>query len=251
MIKSLFSAFLMYSRIPMPKTEWNEHNRKYVLCFFPLIGGVIGMIFMGWFWICQQFAIGRILFSAVGVCIPVWITGGIHLDGFCDVQDAKACMGSRERCLEVMKDSRVGAFAVIHLGLYFLLQFGIFTEIHTYRISGICASGFVLSRAESSLCATVLPYANSKSSVDNFRNNKKAIIITEMFYIVIISAVMIILDTLSGITAVAGSLLCIIYYKHFACKKFGGVTGDLAGYFLQTCELIICLSSVISYLIFR
>ncbi len=250
MIKSLFSAFLMYSRIPMPKTEWNEHNRKYVLCFFPLIGAVIGMIFITWFWICQKLSIGNTLFSAIGVCIPVWITGGIHIDGFCDVQDAKACMGSREQCLEVMKDSRVGAFAVIYLGLYFLLQFGIFSEIHTYRIAGICALGFMLSRAESGLCATILPYANLKSSVDNFRNSKKVIVITEIIYIAIISTMMIILDILNGISVILGSVLWIIYYKNFACKKFGGVTGDLAGYFLQICELIICFCAVVSDLLF-
>ncbi len=251
MIKSLFSAFLMYSRIPMPKTEWNEHNRKYVLCFFPLIGAVIGMIFITWFWICQKFSVSHILFSVIGVCIPVWITGGIHIDGFCDVQDAKACMGSRERCLEVMKDSRVGAFAVIHLGLYFLLQFGLFSEIHTYSVAGICASGFMLSRTESGLCATILPYASPKSSVNDFRNSKKVIVITEIICIVMISSMMIILDTLSGISAVVGSLLCMLYYRNFACKKFGGITGDLAGYFLQICELTICCCAVASDLFFR
>ena len=38
MLKSLCSAFLMYSRIPVPKVEWNEENRRYALCFFPVIG---------------------------------------------------------------------------------------------------------------------------------------------------------------------------------------------------------------------
>ena len=251
MIKSLFSAFLMYSRIPMPETEWNENNRKYVLCFFPLIGAVIGGVFLLWFFICDRFLIGNMLFSAVGVGIPVWITGGIHLDGFCDVHDAKACMGSRERCLEVMKDSRVGAFAVIHLCLYFLLQFGIFTQIHSYRILGICALGFVLSRAESGFCATVFRYAVTKSSVENFKNaeSKKIIVITEIIYILTVCATMIFLEQISGLSAVLGSILYVMYYRNFAYKKFGGVTGDLAGYFLQNCELIICLCAVVSHFV--
>ena len=247
MIKSLFSAFLMYSRIPMPKTEWNENNRKYVLCFFPLIGGVIGGVFVVWYWLCQKFSLGNTIFAVFGVGIPVWITGGIHLDGFCDVQDAKACMGSREKCLEVMKDSRVGAFAVIHLCLYFLLQFGIFTQIHSYRILSICALGFVLSRAESGFCVTVFRYAAAKSSVDNFHNaeNKNSIIAAEIFYMIIVSAAMLFLNRISGLCAVLSSIGYMIRYRNFAYKKFGGVTGDLAGYFLQNCELIVCLCAVI------
>ncbi|MBQ1398379.1 MAG: adenosylcobinamide-GDP ribazoletransferase, partial [Clostridia bacterium] len=42
MIHSFFSAFLMYTRIPMPQVEWREENRRYSLCFFPLCGAVIG-----------------------------------------------------------------------------------------------------------------------------------------------------------------------------------------------------------------
>ena len=44
MLNSLFSAFLMYSRIPVPQVEWKEENRRYSLCFFPVIGVVLGII---------------------------------------------------------------------------------------------------------------------------------------------------------------------------------------------------------------
>ena len=45
-LRSFASAFLMYSRIPMPQVEWKEENRRYALCFFPLIGAVIGAVFI-------------------------------------------------------------------------------------------------------------------------------------------------------------------------------------------------------------
>ena len=37
-------AFSMYSKIPMPKTDWNKKNMKYAMCFFPMVGAAIGII---------------------------------------------------------------------------------------------------------------------------------------------------------------------------------------------------------------
>ena len=39
-IRSLFIAFSTYSRIPVPQVDWSDENRKYSMCFFPLIGAV-------------------------------------------------------------------------------------------------------------------------------------------------------------------------------------------------------------------
>ena len=37
-------AFSMYSRIPMPRSEWTDENKSYAMCFFPWIGAVIGLL---------------------------------------------------------------------------------------------------------------------------------------------------------------------------------------------------------------
>ena len=50
-IRSFVIAFSTYSRIPMPQVEWSDENRKYSMCFFPLIGAVIGLILWGWLWL--------------------------------------------------------------------------------------------------------------------------------------------------------------------------------------------------------
>ena len=139
MLNSLFSAFLMYSRIPVPQVEWKEENRRYSLCFFPVIGVVIGIIQILLWILCSKYGIGRGLYAALAVAVPVMVTGGIHLDGYMDVHDAKGCMGDRERKLQVMKDSRIGAFAAIYLILYFILQFGMFYEVRTSEVIYVIA----------------------------------------------------------------------------------------------------------------
>ena len=75
-IRSFVIAFSTYSRIPMPQVEWSDENRKYSMCFFPLIGTVIGSILWGWLCLCDALNIGAFLRGAVGAMIPLldlWI----------------------------------------------------------------------------------------------------------------------------------------------------------------------------------
>ena len=48
-LESIVVAFSMYSKIPMPHIEWNKENMKNVLCFFPWVGAVAGVLVWLWF----------------------------------------------------------------------------------------------------------------------------------------------------------------------------------------------------------
>lgn len=250
-IKSFFSAFLMYSAIPVPQVEWKEENRRYALCFFPFVGVIIGGLTTLWYCFCVKFNVDKILFSAVMTAIPILITGGIHLDGFCDVCDAKACMGTKEKMLEVMSDPHVGAFAAIKLAVYLLVQTAFFSQIKSTEIMLICAFGFVLSRALSGLAAVTFKCAKSDGTLQKFivPADKKITVFSEIIFIVITVFLMTFFDGLCGIFGVLGGLVSFAYYRFFSYKKFGGITGDLAGYFLQVCELSIVVFTVLSYVI--
>ena len=248
MLKSLYSAFLMYSRIPVPKVDWNEENRRYALCFFPLIGVIIGIALLFWKLLCFRLNIGQMLFAVIAVWIPVLITGGIHLDGFCDVTDAKSSYASRERKLEIMSDSHVGAFAVMYLEIYLLLQTGLYTEVVSMRTAGIISCGFVLSRALSGLSAVLFKSAKKQGTLQSFvLPAHRKITITVLTIIILLScAGMLILSPVQGSCCTTISLLTFLYYKKFSYKTFGGITGDTAGWFLQICELGILASAVLS-----
>ena len=56
--KSIAIAFSMYSKIPMVQFEWKEEDMRYSMCFFPLVGIVIGLLSWCWWLFCQQFGIG-------------------------------------------------------------------------------------------------------------------------------------------------------------------------------------------------
>ena len=48
LLKAMAIAFSIYSKIPVPQFEWKEEDMEYMMCFFPWIGGVIGLFFFGW-----------------------------------------------------------------------------------------------------------------------------------------------------------------------------------------------------------
>ena len=120
-MRAAIIAFSMYSRIPMPMFEWKEEDMKYAMCFFPAIGAVIGAVFFGMYLLLDRILTGKILAAVILLAVPLFITGGIHMDGFMDTCDARASYGDREKKLGILKDTHTGAFAVIFGGLYLIL----------------------------------------------------------------------------------------------------------------------------------
>ena len=246
MLKSLVSAFLMYSRIPMPQVEWKEENRRYALGWFPLIGAVIGGLLLLWRMFCTRFGCGQMLFAAVAVLLPVLVTGGIHLDGFCDVSDALASCADREKRLQIMSDPHIGSFAVMRVCLYLILQTALFTQIPDIRSTAVVACGYVLSRAFSGMSAVTFRCAKKNGTLQDFVKPSHRSVTIAMVSIFAVSAfaLTVFADCVQGCAAFCSALLCFLYYKHTAYKKFGGTTGDLCGWFLQLCEITV-LSAVV------
>ena len=109
LLRSFCIAFGMYSKIPMPKFEWNPKDMRYTMCFFPLVSIPIALLVLLWFYFCQWLHIHSFLFACVIATIPVLVTGGIHLDGYCDTVDALSSRQPREKKLEILKDPKTGA----------------------------------------------------------------------------------------------------------------------------------------------
>lgn len=246
-LKSLASAFLMYSRIPMPQVEWKEENRRYALCFFPLIGAVIGGIFLFWNYLCDILNMGAIIKGVVSVVIPVIVTGGIHLDGFCDVIDAKSSFGDKEKKLSIMSDPHIGSFAAIYLVLYLLLQTAFCSEIREMKTAAVIALGFVMSRSLSGIGAVCLKSAKSGGTLQSFvKPAHRRITLAVLIAIAVISSlIMVYFSFFSGIFAVIGGVMSLVFYRFSAYRNFGGITGDTAGWFLQVCELVIAITALL------
>ena len=168
-MKSLIIAFAMYSKVPMPRVDWEKKALAWALCFFPLVGAVIGTVLYGWMVLARYLGFGPLFFAAFALLIPIALNGGIHLDGFCDTCDALSSHQTRERKLEILKDSHTGAFAIICCGLYLLVFFACWCEVAAVgRATLVLALGPVLSRSLSGLFAVTLPNARGTGLLATF-----------------------------------------------------------------------------------
>ncbi len=80
----------------MPQVQWTKERMKYAMCFFPLIGAVIGLMEYGAILLFRTMGF-PFLAQILPVVIPVAVTGGIHMDGLLDVIDAKSSHVMKQR----------------------------------------------------------------------------------------------------------------------------------------------------------
>ena len=237
-VKAMIIAFSMYSKIPMPQFEWKDEDMKYMLCFFPWIGAVIGGCIYLWGMICEKYEISLLCYTLIGTAIPLLITGGFHADGFMDTMDAFCSYQLREKKLEILKDSHIGAFAVIELIVYGLLYMAAFSEIQDKNLLQIVCAGFFLSRCLSGISVVSFTSAKKEGLLYSFaskagKNTVKIVLCLQGA----LSVLFMLWRSLTGGMIVAAAALGVfVYYGYRSKKELGGITGDTAGYFVLLCE---------------
>lgn len=243
---SLNIAFSMYSRLPAAQCDWSEENMKYVMCFFPWIGLVIGALVLGWNALASYLQVNDPLRTVVLMLIPLAVSGGIHLDGLLDTADALSSWRTREKRLEILKDSHAGAFAVIICAAYFFLLYGVLDMVRGEMIA-VYAFVFVISRSLSGFSVVTFPKASANGTVAGFSKSAQTRIIqiTASSYLVLCAVFAVLLHPFYGTALLLAALLTFFWYYRMAMKKFGGINGDLAGCFLSVCELAVPLALVV------
>lgn len=240
LLGSLAIAFSMYSRIPVPQVSWTKERMKYAMCFFPLIGVVIGAVTYGSVLVLTALKLDWMA-RIFPVLVPLIITGGIHMDGFLDVTDARASHAPAEKKLEILKDPHTGAFAIIGCCVYLLLYVAVFGEMNPVLMAAYSGI-FVITRALSGLAVVTFPKAKNSGLAASFSGQAQKKAVTVTMWIALVLAEGWILYTGGAVAAsmtAAAAALTFLYYYRMSQKEFGGITGDLAGYFLQVCELVL------------
>lgn len=242
-LEPIWVALSTYSAVPVPQFEWTGKNMKYAICWFPAVGVLCGGALFLWDILARALNISSLCFAAVAVCVPLLITGGIHMDGYMDTVDALSSHQPRERKLEIMKDPNCGAFAVIYCGVYLLLNLGLLYELYEKNCVAVLCPIFLLSRTLSALCAVNLPNARKSGMLCAYTKNTERSTANKALGVLVflVSVALVLICPAVGGLAVLAALCATLCYKSMALKVFGGVTGDTSGFFLQICELA-CLA---------
>lgn len=247
-------AFGMFSALPLPQPAWTPRNMRYALCAFPLVGLVCGLCWWGWTALAEFLAMPDLLRGA-GLClVPVLVTGGIHLDGYADTCDALASCAPQKRKQEILADPHCGAFAVIRLCVYFVWMLALCTVVETGGNTPFCVGlAFVLERSLSGYAIAVFPLAKDSGLAHSFATAADRRRVKNILLLLICASAggMAALGDIGGKAMALAALAALVWYWRVAKKQFGGVSGDLAGWFLQVAELWQLTALVVAQLLLR
>jgi adenosylcobinamide-GDP ribazoletransferase len=247
-INLFFTALMFYTRIPCP--SWITHEEDALnksTKYFPLIGWIVGGI-------CAAVLYGsaQILPLEIAVVLStisgILVTGAFHEDGFMDTCDAFGGGWTKEKILEIMKDSRMGAFGV--LGMICLMALKIYALIYlaTFSLETTCIL-LVCIHASSRFTAILL-----RLGLDYVRENddakaKPIAKQTELsgyllsFIFTLLPFVFLAKIELLWILIPLFSIL--IYLTYYFKKWIGGYTGDCLGCTQQVAEVCFYLTVLI------
>jgi len=234
-----FTALMFYTRIPCP--GWVKHDPDYLnqaTKYLPLIGWIVGGSAALAFYLSATLFPKSIAIIA-SIAASIFITGGFHEDGLADVGDGFGGGWTRKKILEIMKDSRIGTFGALAIGLALALKFFSLMEIPSYYIPIVLIIGHSMSRTASVVVVYFYEYArsneSSKSKPVAKGTGKIALIIALVVGLLPLS----LLKTPLALTICIPPLIVMIGMAHYFNRWIGGYTGDCLGAIQQISELSI------------
>lgn len=239
-LRSLVIAFSMYSRIPMPAVEWTQPAMRLSMAFLPLVGFVQGLLAVAFGCVALALELPEPIVAACLALLPVLVNGGIHLDGLADASDALASHQSREKKLEILKDSHIGAFGAIAIACHLILSCAAYASMElSWQTLWALPCVFALSRAASAWAVVSWPKARKEGTVKGFSDaaSKTPTYVLLLLFALAASLALLALQGAVGMLVLAALLLALLQYRYTAMKHFGGVSGDVAGWFLENAEL--------------
>ena len=145
---------------------------------------------------------------------------------------------TREEKLAILKDSHIGAFAVIMLAAYGLLFMGAFSQIMDDKAFIVFCAGFFITRCLSGIAVVSFKSAKSDGLLFMFADTAHRTIVRVALYIqlALCMAVLLIVSLPYAVAMIIVAALSFWYYYVKTKKELGGITGDTAGYFVCICE---------------
>lgn len=241
---------MFYTRIPCPSNiDHDPDNINKATRYFPLIGWIVGGLSFLTFHL-SSFVFEPSVSVVLSLIVGVLITGAFHEDGLADVVDGFGGGWTKEKILDIMKDSRIGAFGAISLVLLFLLKYAALASIvdkfaQTHIISALI---FISYHSLARLTAVNIIFT-SQYSRDNETSKVKPIAktygIREIVGAYLFGMIpLILLSFFSWKYTLVCIPLFILYKlsKLYFEKWIDGYTGDCLGAVEQVAECVCILS---------
>lgn len=240
MLNGVLMAFSMYTTIPIKNIKWNEKNFPYIIVGLPFVGFVVGLI---WYFFAYLINITNlpVTIKSIFVClVPIILTGVIHIDGYMDCCDAIFSRADLEKKYKILKDSHVGAFAVVGV---IILSFIYYISIYEILKGGKNLYSLIFipifSRGVVSLFIIKIKSIFEEGFIASFKkdltNKHYFIIFTVLCLFLILSYVF------NSFIICFFNIVFVCFFAIYAIANLKGISGDICGF-------CITISSVFSLL---
>ncbi|SHM27643.1 cobalamin-5'-phosphate synthase [Chitinophaga jiangningensis] len=239
------TAVMFYTRLPVTvKEPYSPEMLNRATKYLPLVGWIIGIFMLAVIWAFGDIA-PRPLTVLLALCVSIWSTGAFHEDGFADMCDGFGGGWTKERILEIMKDSRIGTYGM--LGLLLLMAAKLVSlmslPIHTMMLAVIAAQP--LSR----FTAVTVIYTQQYVREDELSKSKpiakgistQELVVAGIFGLLPFVAVTVYLQNYGLLITLLAVLMARLYMGRLMKKWIGGYTGDCLGAVQQVAESVIYL----------
>jgi len=256
-VQAAIAAFQFLTRAPIPvEVPFTRNVLRRSVIYFPLAGAFIGLILALGSWL-----LGLVVpeLPAAILALGLWValSGGLHLDGWMDTADGVLSHRSRERMLEIMKDSRVGAMGVIAAVLLLLLKGALLAEVigGEHRTLGFLLLGVIPVWSRFWMAAAIAgwPGARQSEGIGAMFNGVKGIDVLVAFWVAAaVSGLSLHFYLTSLINLFTVLIICLVVTSFvggglavYLNRKLGGLTGDTYGAMNEAVEAALLLAAVI------
>ena len=251
MINEFITALQFLTRIRLVREPaCDEQSFGRSVAFFPLVGVIAGSILAlvvvatgGW--------LPATIRSTLIVSLWIIITGGLHCDGLMDTADGALSGRSPERMLEIMKDSRVGAFGVVAMILLVLWKWSLIHDMPDSLLAPALIAMMCFGRFGMVLAILRFPYARAEGMGKAFSlyAGRRSLLIAIVTVGIVLAAFLKIFGPMvagSALAAVVAASLFSLLFGGWLTGKLGGLTGDMYGAATELTEVVVLLIFVLS-----
>lgn len=250
-IKGLLINLQFFTSIPIPVAlPMDKAHLEKAIKTFPLLGLIQGGIYAILLYIFLYWT----PFSPLAAAFAVWIagiflTGGIHLDGWMDTSDAFFSYRDREKRLEIMSDPRTGAFGVLSVivllstRFFFIYEITLFAQPSTFLLIGLLpffskmVMGVLLLRVKAAK-------KEGLGSLFQAAANGRTLFIYPIYIIILVGLVVIFnIEAVWGILFfMIASAVTLLFLQKKIISWFGGMTGDVLGASVEGTEVLLWMT---------
>lgn len=243
-MKDFLQALSFLTILPVNQASLPEaRGLARSMTFFPMVGLLIGLLLtVAYLILSFLFAKSLALWLTLG-CLA-FLTRGLHLDGFADTIDGLAAGGSKGKILEVMRDSRIGAFGVIGLILLIGAKYLALDQILEESVPRTLILMTVMGRNSMVWVCFRSPYARTGEGLAKpFAENltSREMILSSASAI----ALGLVIWGLEGVLVFVGIGFFSLVFRLFFLRKLNGITGDILGAANELSE-VLCLLLLIT-----